>query len=110
LLDLTIRIRSAPRSRHRQLKLEVDNTVVSSRDFGGVPNVLKWRNWGEFAAFSWWSLRQELNLYFALRRHAFYPLNYGEEGLEVCLILVNDLTLEMLGDVQKYRIHGGSRR
>jgi hypothetical protein len=30
--------------------------------------------------------------------------------LEVCLILVNDLTLEMLGDVQKYRIHGGSRR
>ena len=23
-----------------------------------------------------WSLRQESNLYLALRRHSFYPLNY----------------------------------
>ena len=26
----------------------------------------------------WWSRRQESNLYLALRRHSFYPLNYGE--------------------------------
>lgn len=25
-----------------------------------------------------WSPRQESNLYLALRRHLFYPLNYGE--------------------------------
>lgn len=25
-----------------------------------------------------WSRRQESNLYLALRRHSFYPLNYGE--------------------------------
>jgi hypothetical protein len=25
-----------------------------------------------------WSRRQESNLYLALRRHLFYPLNYGE--------------------------------
>lgn len=25
-----------------------------------------------------WSPRQESNLYLALRRHSFYPLNYGE--------------------------------
>ena len=25
-----------------------------------------------------WPLRQESNLYLALRRHLFYPLNYGE--------------------------------
>ena len=24
-----------------------------------------------------WCLRQESNLYLALRRHSFYPLNYG---------------------------------
>lgn len=27
-----------------------------------------------------WSLRQESNLYLALRRHSFYPLNYEEAG------------------------------
>ncbi len=27
-----------------------------------------------------WSPRQESNLYLALRRHLFYPLNYGEDG------------------------------
>jgi hypothetical protein len=26
-----------------------------------------------------WSRRQESNLYLALRRHSFYPLNYGEQ-------------------------------
>ncbi len=29
---------------------------------------------------SGWSPRQESNLYLALRRHSFYPLNYEEEG------------------------------
>jgi hypothetical protein len=29
-----------------------------------------------------WSPRQESNLYLALRRHSFYPLNYGESGDE----------------------------
>jgi hypothetical protein len=28
--------------------------------------------------FATWSRRQESNLYLALRRHSFYPLNYGE--------------------------------
>ena len=28
-----------------------------------------------------WSPRQESNLYLALRRHLFYPLNYGEIDL-----------------------------
>lgn len=28
-----------------------------------------------------WSPRQESNLYLALRRHLFYPLNYGEDPL-----------------------------
>jgi hypothetical protein len=28
-----------------------------------------------------WSPRQESNLYLALRRHLFYPLNYGEDLL-----------------------------
>ena len=27
---------------------------------------------------NFWSRRQESNLYLALRRHSFYPLNYGE--------------------------------
>jgi hypothetical protein len=27
-----------------------------------------------------WSPRQESNLYLALRRHLFYPLNYGEQN------------------------------
>ena len=27
-----------------------------------------------------WSPRQESNLYLALRRHSFYPLNYEEHG------------------------------
>ena len=26
-----------------------------------------------------WPRRQESNLYFTLRRHTFYPLNYGED-------------------------------
>jgi hypothetical protein len=30
------------------------------------------RNWDRV-----WSLRQESNLYLALRRRSFYPLNYG---------------------------------
>lgn len=30
------------------------------------------------ALFEVWSRRQESNLYLALRRHSFYPLNYGE--------------------------------
>jgi hypothetical protein len=51
-----------------------------------------------------------LNLYFALRRHAFYPLNYGEEGLEVCLILVSDLTLPALAGVQNHLIDTAKRR
>jgi hypothetical protein len=29
-----------------------------------------------------WSPRQESNLYLALRRHLFYPLNYGEQNRE----------------------------
>ena len=29
-----------------------------------------------------WSPRQESNLYLALRRHLFYPLNYGE--MDIC--------------------------
>ena len=28
----------------------------------------------------WWSRRQESNLYLALRRRSFYPLNYGGES------------------------------
>ena len=31
------------------------------------------------AAFDW-PRQQESNLYFTLRRHAFYPLNYGESS------------------------------
>ena len=34
---------------------------------------------------SWWSRRQESNLYLALRRHSFYPLNYGETLAEALL-------------------------
>ncbi|MDB5822325.1 MAG: hypothetical protein JWR21_1029 [Herminiimonas sp.] len=30
-----------------------------------------------------WSRRQESDLYLALRRHSFYPLNYGEVGGEI---------------------------
>ena len=29
-----------------------------------------------------WSRRQESNLYLTLRRHTFYPLNYGETRCE----------------------------
>lgn len=34
------------------------------------------------ASHEGWSPRQESNLYLALRRHLFYPLNYGEDGLD----------------------------
>ena len=34
-----------------------------------------------------WPRQQESNLYFTLRRHTFYPLNYGEELKEGILNL-----------------------
>src|SRR3954466_15533375 len=39
------------------------------------------------ATMTRWPPRQESNLYLALRRHSFYPLNYGERGrgASVCL-------------------------
>ncbi len=37
--------------------------VMMARDAAGAPR---------------WSPRQESNLHLALRRHSFYPLNYGE--------------------------------
>ena len=44
-------------------------TAMSVFQAGGVPEPQ-------------WSPRQESNLYLALRRHSFYPLNYeGERGL-----------------------------
>ena len=43
---------------------------------------MKWmRVWGlnrDVVGIETWSRRQESNLYLALRRHSFYPLNYGE--------------------------------
>ena len=36
------------------------------------------RDLGEVLQDRLWSPRQESNLYLALRRHLFYPLNYGE--------------------------------
>jgi hypothetical protein len=45
-----------------------------------------------------WSPRQESNLYLALRRHLFYPLNYGEIDLvtgKAETFSINLLTLPM---------------
>jgi hypothetical protein len=36
------------------------------------------RTWEMCCRTCYWSPRQESNLYLALRRHLFYPLNYGE--------------------------------
>jgi hypothetical protein len=46
-----------------------------------------------------WSRRQESNLYLALRRHSFYPLNYGEErGIvgAIPFLLQYDMSLPLL--------------
>jgi hypothetical protein len=41
-----------------------------------------------------WSPRQESNLYLALRRHSFYPLNYEEGGRDSNLLRRAQLTFD----------------
>ena len=56
------------------------------------------RDLGEVLQDRLWSPRQESNLYLALRRHLFYPLNYGEIDLvtgKAETFSINLLTLPM---------------
>ncbi len=62
-------MRNLGRRRQRKPKPKQHKAVRAVRDFLG-----KLRKYWEHD----WSPRQESNLYLALRRRLFYPLNYGE--------------------------------
>ncbi len=58
-----------------------------------------------------WSRRQESNLYLTLRRHTFYPLNYGEilRFYNECLkILIFRLDKKINTSLDQWLIENGS--
>ena len=56
-----------------------------------------------------WSRRQESNLYLALRRHSFCPLNYGETDSD-CKTLTTRQFCAWLGLVPGQYSSGGKQR
>lgn len=48
-----------------------------------------------------WSRRQESNLYRTLRRHVFYPLNYGEIFETYILTVITQVGYFMIFELKK---------